>query len=78
MIEPTKYMPIEFSLLGVGAVLLEQLGPTDTVSSLWDKVRSNEQVRTFDRFAEAITLLYAANLIAMRGGVLVKSRRSAS
>jgi hypothetical protein len=78
MIEPTKYTPIEFSILGVGAVLLEQLRPGDTVSSLWDKVRSNRHVRTFDRFAEALTLLFAANVLAMRDGVLIATRRLVS
>lgn len=67
---PTKYVPITFSILGVCAVLADKLRPNDTVSTLWDRVRDNERVRTFDRFVEGLTLLYAGRIICMSKGVL--------
>lgn len=67
---PNKYVPIEFSPLGVAAFLLEEMVPTDTVSSLWERVRTKERVRTFDRFAGALTLLFAGRLVALDKGVL--------
>lgn len=67
---PNKYLPVSYSLLGVASFLAENLRPNDTVSTLWDRVRRDERVRTFDRYAEALTLLYAGGLIVMDNGVL--------
>jgi len=74
---PTKYVPVEYSIVGLSAALLERLSPNDTVSTLWDRVRDDERVRTFDRFAEALTLLYALHLLKLDGGVLLRRREAA-
>lgn len=68
---PTKYVPIDSSMLGVSSLLLNCMGSNDTVSTLWDRVRGMPQVRTFDRYADALTLLFAARLIDMQHGTLV-------
>jgi hypothetical protein len=73
---PSKYVPIEFSLVGVAARLIEEIGPNETVSSLWDRVKGVGEVRTFDRFAEALTLLFAAQIISMDKGVVRRVPRS--
>lgn len=65
---PTKYVPVEFSSMGVAAVILETLQPNDTVSTLWQRLSTDERVRTFNRFADALTVLYAANVIDMVRG----------
>ena len=67
---PSKYVPIEHSALGVAALLIDALGANDTVISLWDRVRTDDRVRSFDRFAAALTLLYAGRLIELEKGVL--------
>lgn len=72
---PTKYIPIDFSILGIAAALAAELRPNDTVSSLWDRVADNPQIRTFDRYAAALTLLYAGSLISNEGGILRKNRQ---
>jgi hypothetical protein len=73
---PTKYVPIDHSLIGVSSVLLETISQNDTVSSLWEKVSRDKRIRTFDRFADALSLLFAANLIELEGGILVSRRSS--
>ena len=73
---PTKYVPIDSSILGVASILLGDLGSNDTVSTLWDRVRTMPQVRTFDRYAEALTLLFAARIVDLRRGILVKIREA--
>ncbi|RXH10797.1 ABC-three component system middle component 6 [Bradyrhizobium guangzhouense] len=70
---PTKYVPLDASVLGVASILLSKFKSNDTVSTLWDRVRMHPQIRTFDRYAEALTLLFAANLIDIRNGILVQS-----
>ena len=67
---PNKYVPVSHSLLGVASYLLESLQPNDTASTLWDRVRGDDRVRTFDRYAEALTLLCAGGLLSMNKGVL--------
>ncbi|CAN7758973.1 hypothetical protein LJR257_006780 [Ensifer adhaerens] len=69
---PTKYVPIDFSILGVAATVIGAMRGNDTVSSLWDRLADDPQVRTFDRFAEALTLLFAGSLIVAKGGILRK------
>ena len=67
---PNKYLPIEFSSVGLSALLLEQLHANDTVTTLWNRVSTDDRIRSFDRFADALTVLYAANLIEMVRGTL--------
>lgn len=67
---PSKYVPIEHSPVGVAALLVEVLGANDTINSLWDRVRTDERIRSFDSFAVALTLLYAGRLINFDKGVL--------
>lgn len=67
---PSKYIPVEYSAVGVAGFLLAALRHNDTVSMLWDRVKHDARVRTFDRFANALTLLFAGRVIRMEKGVL--------
>ncbi|AOG02554.1 hypothetical protein BSY18_4154 (plasmid) [Blastomonas sp. RAC04] len=67
---PSKYIPVEYSVVGVAAFLLAALRHNDTVSMLWDRVKHDARVRTFDRFANALTILFAGRVIMMEKGVL--------
>jgi hypothetical protein len=67
---PNKYVPITHSMLGVGSLLAESMRNNDTVSTLWDRVRTDDRVRTFDRYADALTLLFAAGLVELDHGIL--------
>jgi hypothetical protein len=71
---PTKHVPIEQSLIGVAALLVTKLRPSDTVSSLWDRCRTDPCVRTFDRFAAALTILYAGRMVVVERGLLQRTR----
>lgn len=72
---PTKYVPVEYSGLGVAALVLAELRPNDTVSSLWDRIRTDDRVRTFDRYADALTFLFSASLIDLQSGILARRGR---
>ncbi|MEY9363657.1 hypothetical protein ABH994_006378 [Bradyrhizobium yuanmingense] len=69
---PTKYVPLDASMIGVASMIMGGLQSNDTVSTLWDRLRMHPQIRTFDRYAEALTLLFAANLIDVRNGILIQ------
>jgi hypothetical protein len=67
---PSKYVPVEYSSLGVAALLVERLAPNDTVSTLWDRCKADARVRTFDRFAAALSLLFAGGVVWLERGVI--------
>lgn len=73
---PDKYVPVEFSSVGLAAILLEEVMPNDSVTTLWNRVSQDHRVRTFDRFADALTVLYAANLIELARGTLRRPRHA--
>jgi hypothetical protein len=75
LILPTKHISTSYSLLGVGAKILEQLYSPRTVSSLWSAVATMPEVATFERFVLTLDLLYAIGAIEMDTGLLRRSRR---
>lgn len=72
MILPDKHVPPGDSLLGVGAVILGQLGQSKSVTALWESVRANPHVATFERFALTLDLLYLLGALELRDGRLVR------
>lgn len=74
MILPTKHIPTEQSLLGIGATLLQLLETPRTVTSLWEEVRSNSAVGSFDRFSLALSLLFAIGALDWRSGRLWRAK----
>lgn len=74
MILPTKHVPEEQALLGVGAMLLRNLDRPQTVTSLWEKVRTERAVGNFERYILALDLLHITGVVALSKGML--ERRS--
>ena len=75
LILPTKHISTSYSLLGVGAKILEQLYQPKTVSSLWSAVATIPEVATFERFVLTLDLLYAIGAIEIETGLLRRCRR---
>ena len=75
MILPTKHITEENTLLGVGAVILQQLSDTQTVSSLWSKVESNPIVGNYKRFILALDFLFIIGVIHLEDGLIGKIKR---
>jgi hypothetical protein len=72
MILPTKHIPQKEALIGVGATLLRHMDDPRTVSALWDLVRHEKNVGTFERFVLAADLLYLLGAIQVVEGLLVR------
>lgn len=70
MILPTKHISTSRSLLGVGATVLKNLQGAQTVSRLWEHVRTEPEVRNFERFVLALDLLFALGAIELHEGLL--------
>lgn len=63
MIRPDKYVPVEQSIVGLGAVLLQLLRKPSAQFTLWSEFRAQDQTETFARFVAALDFLFAAGLI---------------
>jgi hypothetical protein len=75
LILPTKHIRTEQSLLGIGAVLLAALRRPTTVSALWEEVKSDARVGTYERFVLALDLLSAIGAVGFSAGLLRREQR---
>lgn len=74
MILPTKHIPEEQTLLGVGGVLLSQMSEPRTVSSLWQIVRRHPALGTFDRYVLGLVMLHILGVVDIaQDGLLVRT-----
>ena len=72
MILPTKQIPQNEALIGVGATLLAHLTGPMPGSGLWERLRSQTNVGTFERFVLASNLLYLIGAIDIKDGLLIR------
>lgn len=73
MILPTKHIPIDQSLIGLGALILGKLTGARTVTSLWEEVRDYPTLGTFDRFSLTLAMLFSLGAIELRSGQIRRS-----
>lgn len=67
---PDKTIKTSFSLLGVGALLLQKASATETVSSLWEKVKKEETVSSYEKYIRGLIFLYTIGAITYERGIL--------
>jgi hypothetical protein len=70
VILPTKHISPNNSLIGVGATILRNIQEGITVTRLWECVKLNPEVATFERFILALDLLYIIGIIEFEKGLL--------
>ncbi len=75
MILPDKTIKLKYSFLGAGSRILIELERPQTVSSLWEKVRNFDEIKTFDRYLLILDFLYILGLIDFKEGLLKKVRK---
>ena len=66
MIMPSKYVREEEAIIGVGNILLQHIKGSINISSLWENVKTNHAVVTFDRFVIALDFLYILGIIDIK------------
>jgi len=72
MILPTKHIRQSEALIGVGATILAHLIGPMTVSDLWERLRHEPNVGTFERFVLASNLLFLIGAIDIQDGLIVR------
>ena len=75
MILPSKHISEQQSLVGVGSLLLRTIDKPHTVTSLWERVRDEATVGTFERFVLALDMLYVVGAVNLENGLIVRARR---
>lgn len=74
MILPTIHLPVEKTLLGAGAVVLEELRGPMTVTQLWDRLRGDPTIGTYERFVLALDLLFVLGAIRLAHGTIRRAQ----
>jgi hypothetical protein len=72
MILPSKHISEEQALVGLGAVLIEEIKKPQTVTSLWEQVRTNTAIGTFERFVLALDMLHIIGSVKLTSGMIVR------
>ena len=75
MILPSKHISQDQSLIGVGAILLKKLSRPQTVTNLWESVREEDVIGTFERFVLALVMLHIAGAIGLEDGLIVEVKK---
>ncbi len=75
MILPDKNISLSHSLLGMGSIIITELTVPQTVSSLWEKARNYEEIKTFEKFILTLDLLYILGLIEFDEGIIRRRKK---
>ncbi len=67
---PDKTIKTSFSLIGVGAMLLQKISHSDTVSSLWEKVKREETTNSYEKYIKGLVFLYSIGAIELEHGII--------
>ncbi len=77
MILPDKNIILQYSILGSGSIILHELKKTETVSSLWEKIRQRKEIQSFEKFVLTMDFLFALNAIEITNGlVTIKEKKN--
>ncbi|WP_409200380.1 ABC-three component system middle component 6 [Methanobrevibacter sp. DSM 116169] len=63
MILPTKYLNSDETLIGVGNLIIRNISSSIPLSTLWEKVKKNENVYNFERFLLTLDMLFIIGII---------------
>ena len=74
MILPSKHISQDQALIGIGAILLKEVDQPQTVTSLWESVREERTVGTFERFVLALDMLHIVGAVSLENGLIVRTQ----
>lgn len=76
MILPNKHVPLNRSLLSVGGAILRILGDSPhSVSTAWERLRTEQSNTSFEQFTLAASFLFALGAVELEGRNLRRNRR---
>lgn len=75
MILPSKHISQDQALIGIGAILLKEIDQPQTVTGLWETVREEDAIGTFERFVLALDMLHIIGAISLENGLIVRMKQ---
>lgn len=72
MILPTKHIDVSRSLIGLGAEVLKYTERQQTVSTLWQKAKLIDGMRTFETFTLTLDFLFMIGIIEFENNFVRK------
>jgi hypothetical protein len=75
MILPNKHIKTRNSLLGIGAMLLNNLQRPQTVTQLWERANKIPEIESFEKFSLALDFLFIINAVELNRGLLQKLKK---
>lgn len=75
MILPTKHITAEETLIGAGALILEKTFKPVALSRLWENVKSESSIQTYERFILTLYMLHIIGAIEMKGAMIMRIRK---
>lgn len=72
---PNKTIKTQYSLIGVGAIILQSMDPSETVTSLWEKLKEFDEINTFEKFVSGLSFLYSVGAIEYSNGIIEKNKK---
>lgn len=75
MIIPDKTLTLKYSLIGAGSKILSELNISQTISSLWEKVKTYKEINSFGKFILILDFLYMLRVVEFDNGVIRKVRK---
>ena len=75
MILPSKHISQDQALIGVGAILLKEIDQPQTVTRLWETVREEDAIGTFERFVLALDMLHVIGAVSLENGLIVRVKQ---
>lgn len=72
MIMPTKYLKENETLLGLGAILLEELSSEKSLSDLWENAKKYPDIGNFERFILTLDFLFIIGLVTLKNNNLMR------
>ena len=73
MILPTKHITCDNSLIGLGAKIIANIAKPISIVKLWDILRNDKSIGTYERFILALDLLFIVGAIKFSKGLIRKS-----
>ena len=76
MITPTKFVNANQSLIGLGAIVLKSMSDDgNSISSLWDNLKDNSDIFSYERFILTLDMLFIMGLIKFKNNRLKKVKQ---
>ena len=76
MILPTKHIPLDRSLLGAGAMVLQLLEAPITPTAIWEHAKHAQEIGTYGRFVLVLDFLYTIGAVDLVDGLIGKRELS--